>query len=193
METLEISKYVLAGMLIIAGILHFLKPKFYLKIMPDYLPAPLLLVILSGIAEIICGLLLVFPNTQTIGAYLTIALFVAVFPAEQLAADFLEKKGYKILVKNYRYQKAEIDIIASFENLIIIVEVKARGSDIFMEPQEAVTKKKIKSLVMAADFFMKDRNLDQEVRFDIIAVLPDERKKLQITHLEDAFQSFDAN
>lgn len=113
--------------------------------------------------------------------------------AEQLAADFLEKKGYKILVKNFRYQKAEIDIIASFENLIIIVEVKARGSDIFMEPQEAVTKKKIKSLVMAADFFMKDRNLDQEVRFDIIAVLPDVRKKLQITHLEDAFQSFDAN
>lgn len=113
--------------------------------------------------------------------------------AEQLAADFLEKKGYKILVTNFRYQKAEIDIIASFENLIIIVEVKARGSDIFMEPQEAVTKKKIKSLVMAADFFMKDRNLDQEVRFDIIAVLPDERKKLQITHLEDAFQSFDAN
>lgn len=113
--------------------------------------------------------------------------------AEQLAADFLEKKGYKILVKNFRYQKAEIDIIASFENLIIIVEVKARGSDIFMEPQEAVTKKKIKSLVMAADFFMKDRNLDQEVRFDIIAVLTDERKKLQITHLEDAFQSFDAN
>lgn len=113
--------------------------------------------------------------------------------AEQLAADFLEKKGYKILVKNFRYQKAEIDIIASFENVIIIVEVKARGSDIFMEPQEAVTKKKIKSLVMAADFFMKDRNLDQEVRFDIIAVLPDERKKLQITHLEDAFQSFDAN
>ena len=113
--------------------------------------------------------------------------------AEQLASDFLEKKGYKILVKNYRYQKAEIDIIASFENLIIIVEVKARGSDVFMEPQEAVTKKKIKSLVMAADFFMKDRNLDQEVRFDIIAVLPDERKKLQITHLEDAFQSFDAN
>ncbi|AZI33574.1 YraN family protein [Kaistella carnis] len=113
--------------------------------------------------------------------------------AEQLAADFLEKKGYKILVKNFRYQKAEIDIIASFENLIIIVEVKARGSDIFMEPQEAVTKKKIKSLVMATDFFMKDRNLDQEVRFDIIAVLPDERKKLQITHLEDAFQSFDAN
>ena len=113
--------------------------------------------------------------------------------AEQLAADFLEKAGYKILIKNFRYQKAEIDIIASFHNQIIIVEVKARGTDIFMEPQEAVTKTKIRSLVTAADFYMKDQNLDQEVRFDIIAVLPDERGKLKITHLEDAFQSFDAN
>lgn len=113
--------------------------------------------------------------------------------AEELAATFLEKKGYEILVKNFRYQRGEIDIIAEFNNQIIIVEVKARGSDIFMEPQEAVTKTKIKSLVMVADFFMKDRNLNQEVRFDIIAVLPDEKRKLQITHLEDAFQSFDAN
>ena len=113
--------------------------------------------------------------------------------AEELAASFLEEKGYKILVKNFRYQKGEIDIIAEFNKEIIIVEVKARGSDLFMEPQEAVTKKKIKSLVMVADFFMRDRNLDQEVRFDIIAVLPDHKGKLHITHLEDAFQSFDAN
>ena len=113
--------------------------------------------------------------------------------AEELAATFLEKKGYKILLKNYRYQKGEIDIIAEFGQDIIIVEVKARGSDLFMEPQEAVTKTKIKSLVMVADYFMKDNNLDKEVRFDIIAVLPDAKGKLQITHLEDAFQSFDAN
>ena len=113
--------------------------------------------------------------------------------AEELATSFLEKKGYKILLKNFRYQKAEIDIIAEFKNEIIIVEVKARGSDIFMEPQEAVTKTKIKSLVMAADFYMKDRNIDKEVRFDIIAVLRDEKGRLNITHLEDAFQSFDAN
>lgn len=113
--------------------------------------------------------------------------------AEDLAASFLEKKGYKILFKNFRYQKAEIDIIAEFNNEIIIVEVKARGSDIFMEPQEAVTKTKIKSIVMAADFYMKDRNIDKEVRFDIIAVLRDEKGRLNITHLEDAFQSFDAN
>lgn len=113
--------------------------------------------------------------------------------AEDLAAEFLTAKNYKILVRNFRYQKAEIDIIAEFENLIVVTEVKARGTDFFMEPQEAVTKKKIKSIVLCADFFMRERNIDKEVRFDIITVLPDQNGRLQITHIEDAFQSFDAN
>lgn len=113
--------------------------------------------------------------------------------AEEMAVDFLIQKKYKILLRNYRFQKAEIDIIASFDQQIIIVEVKARGSDIFMEPQEAVTKTKIKSLVKATDHFMESNNLDQEVRFDIIAVLPNSSGKLEITHLENAFESFDAN
>lgn len=113
--------------------------------------------------------------------------------AEELATSFLIRKGYKILENNFRHHKGEIDIIAEFQNQIIIAEVKARSSNIFMEPQEAVTKKKIKSLVAVANFFMKFRNLDQEVRFDIIAVQPDNSGILQITHLEDAFQSFHAN
>lgn len=90
---LEISKYILAFLLIMAGILHFIKPKFYMKIMPEYLPAHFLLVILSGIAEIVCGLLLLFPTTQNIGAYLTIALLVAVFPANiEMSRKYLVKK-----------------------------------------------------------------------------------------------------
>ncbi|SFI89453.1 putative endonuclease [Kaistella treverensis] len=113
--------------------------------------------------------------------------------AEELAADFLVEKGYKILQKNFRYQRAEIDIIAEFQNQIIVVEVKARGTDIFMAPEEAVTKTKIKLLVLAADHYLKQNNISQEVRFDIITVLPDDTGKLKITHLEDAFQSFDAN
>ncbi|MEC5158400.1 YraN family protein [Chryseobacterium sp. MP_3.2] len=113
--------------------------------------------------------------------------------AEDLATDFLARKQYKILGRNYRYQRAEIDIIAEFEGIVIIVEVKARGTDFFMEPQEAVTKGKIKSLVKCADYYMQSNEIDKEVRFDIITVVPDEHKKLQITHIEDAFQSFDAN
>lgn len=81
MDVMEFSRYIFAALLITAGILHFISPKFYLKIMPAYLPAPGLLVVLSGIAEIICGFLLLFSKTQTVGAYLTIALLIAVFPA----------------------------------------------------------------------------------------------------------------
>ena len=113
--------------------------------------------------------------------------------AEELAANFLVKKGYKILQKNFRYQRAEIDIIAEFQDQIIVVEVKARGTNIFMAPEEAVTKTKIKLLVLAANQYMKNNNISQEVRFDIITVLPDDTGKLKITHLEDAFKSFDAN
>lgn len=113
--------------------------------------------------------------------------------AENLAAEFLVAKNYKILARNFRYQRAEIDIIAEFENVIIIVEVKARSYDTLIEPQEAVTKKKIKSIVLCTDYFLSENKIDKEVRFDIITVLPDVTGKLQITHIENAFESFDAN
>lgn len=94
MNTLEISKFVLAFLLILAGILHFIMPKFYLKIMPSYLPGHYPLIILSGIAEIICGILLLFPGSQSVAAYLTIALLIAVFPAniEMSRKYYIKKK-----------------------------------------------------------------------------------------------------
>ena len=113
--------------------------------------------------------------------------------AEEMAAEFLIDLGYKILTRNYRFQKAEIDIIAVFNKEIIIVEVKARSSDVFLEPQEAVTKRKIKLVVMAANEFMRAGNRTENVRFDIISVLPDQKGNLEIEHILDAFQAFDAN
>ncbi|SHK24915.1 YraN family protein [Epilithonimonas mollis] len=111
--------------------------------------------------------------------------------AEDLAVDFLVKNKYKILVRNFRYLKAEVDIIAEFENQIIIVEVKARNTDAFLEPQDAVNKKKIKLLISAANYFIEENNVDKEVRFDIISVLPNKQKTLEIHHFIDAFQSFE--
>ncbi|MCU7617527.1 YraN family protein [Chryseobacterium sp. PBS4-4] len=113
--------------------------------------------------------------------------------AEGLAAEFLIKNGYKILIRNYRFQKAEIDIIAEKDNLIIITEVKARSTDAFMLPQEAVNKRKISLIVSAANHYLEEFNKNQEVRFDIISVLPDEKGKLIIEHIIDAFEAFDAN
>ncbi|MCQ4140284.1 MULTISPECIES: YraN family protein [Chryseobacterium] len=113
--------------------------------------------------------------------------------AEELAAEYLQKNGYKILVRNFRYQKAELDLVAEKDSLIVVVEVKARSTDVFNLPQEAVNKRKIKLIVSAANYFMEEYNKNQEVRFDIISVLPDENKNLMIEHIIDAFEAFDAN
>ncbi|MDQ1098211.1 MULTISPECIES: YraN family protein [Chryseobacterium] len=113
--------------------------------------------------------------------------------AENLAVEHLLRNGYRILSRNFRFQKAEIDIIAEKDDLIIIVEVKARSTDAFMLPQEAVKKSKIKLIVSAADHYLEEYNRDQEVRFDIITVLPDEQKNLVVEHIIHAFDAFDAN
>lgn len=113
--------------------------------------------------------------------------------AEDLAVEYLKRNGYKILIRNFRFKHNEIDIIAENDNLIIIVEVKARSTDVFLLPQEAVTKTKIKSIVSAANHYLEEFNKDQEARFDIISVLPDDNKNLIVNHIKDAFQAFDAN
>lgn len=113
--------------------------------------------------------------------------------AEVAAAKFLIKNGYQIIAQNYRYLKAEVDIIARLKNTIVIVEVKARSTDVFINPEEAVTKSKIKLLISAADHFVQDIKEDLEVRFDIISVLLEKDKSLKINHIPDAFHSFDGN
>lgn len=73
--------YVMGAFYVFAGANHFLSPDFYVQIMPPYLPWHLELVWLSGIAEIVCGIGVLFPQTRVMAAWATIALLVAVFPA----------------------------------------------------------------------------------------------------------------
>ncbi|OAQ40728.1 DoxX family protein [Pedobacter psychrophilus] len=73
---------------LIAGINHFVMPQFYMKIMPPYLPFPLTLIYLSGVLEIISGILLIINKTRKVGAWLIIGLLIAVFPANiQMSID----------------------------------------------------------------------------------------------------------
>lgn len=113
--------------------------------------------------------------------------------AEELAENFLQQKGYRILARNFRYEKAEIDLIAEYGEYLVVVEVKARATDAFMLPQEAVNKGKIRRVVLAANHYIEENGIDLETRFDVISVLPDASGKLEITHIENAFQAFDAN
>jgi len=77
----RILLYVMAAFYIAAGVNHFLSPDFYVAIMPPYLPRHLELVYLSGVAEIVCGVGLLIPRTRVLAAWATIALLVAIYPA----------------------------------------------------------------------------------------------------------------
>jgi uncharacterized membrane protein len=74
-------KILLAGFMIFAGVSHFVKPKTFVQIVPPYLPAPLALVYISGFFEVLGGLGLFVPQTQSLAAWGLIALFIAVLPA----------------------------------------------------------------------------------------------------------------
>ncbi len=108
---------------------------------------------------------------------------------EQKAADFLIKNGYKICFRNYMYLKAGIDIIARKSEELVIVEVKSRTSGFFEDISQAVPAKKIKLLVMAADHYVEDNNLDVEVRFDVITVIK-KGEVFELEHVENAFYHF---
>ena len=108
---------------------------------------------------------------------------------EELAVSFLEEKGYVIVARNFRYQKAEVDIIARKEGVLAVIEVKTRSSPNFGAPEDFVKRKQINSLVNAIDFFVTDHYLNVDVRFDIIAIVKGE-SGTEVQHFEDAFIYF---
>ncbi len=108
---------------------------------------------------------------------------------EQTAINYLLSKDYEIVEKNYRFQKAEIDIIAQKKDTLICVEVKTRSTAYFGNPQDFIDKKKIQLLVKAMDYYVIDKDLDVEVRFDIIAII-NQNNEMEIEHIEDAFLYF---
>ena len=77
---------------------------------------------------------------------------------EQLAIEYLLKKEYKILERNYRYKKAEVDILAQKEDELIVIEVKTRTSNYFGNPEEFVNYKKIKLLTEAVDNYINEKD-----------------------------------
>jgi len=108
---------------------------------------------------------------------------------EQLAVDFLLKNNYEIIERNYRFDKAEVDIIAKKNDILAIIEVKTRSTSDFGNPQDFVKPKQIQRLVKAVDEYVTTNDLDVEVRFDIIAIVK-EGNRYNIEHLENAFYHF---
>ena len=109
---------------------------------------------------------------------------------EQLATDYLIEKGYTILEQNWRNRFEEIDIIASKDQYLIIVEVKTRSNLHFGNPEDAVSLKKQRLLVNAAEVYINQKNSTLETRFDIISIVAHDENHA-ISHIMWAFSPFD--
>jgi len=105
---------------------------------------------------------------------------------EEIAVGYLRKKGYLILATNWRAGRNEIDIVARDKGTLVIVEVKSRRSNAFTEPEYAVNHDKQRALIRAANAYIFKNNIQDETRFDIIAIILKDDTP-QINHLVDAF------
>lgn len=103
---------------------------------------------------------------------------------EEQAIAYLRGKGYTILECNWRYKNLEIDIIASDGEFLAVVEVKTRKNADFGAPEVFVDRKKQKKIIRATHEYIKQKELEHEVRFDIISV---NNATGQIEHIERAY------
>jgi putative endonuclease len=109
---------------------------------------------------------------------------------EELAEQYLIRKGYTILEKNWKNRHEEIDIIARKEAWLVIVEVKSRSSKAFGQPYESVGIKKQRLLVNAAEAYIIKHNSQLETRFDVVSIIRNAGGH-EISHIERAFSPFD--
>lgn len=107
---------------------------------------------------------------------------------EQLAAEYLNQNGYKILKRRFRTRIGEIDIIAKDKDCLVFVEVKTRRNTFCGFPAEAVTWRKQQKIIKTALWFLKGiGNLDLKCRFDVIEILITSGSAIKYNHIKHAF------
>ncbi|MFY0651021.1 MAG: YraN family protein [Cyclobacteriaceae bacterium] len=103
--------------------------------------------------------------------------------AEQLAVEYYETKGFEVVERNYRWSRAEIDLIIMKPQLLVFVEVKYRTNMNYGNPEDFVSPNQQRSIIEAADDYIHAINWVKDIRFDIIAI----NRQNQLEHFEDAF------
>ena len=106
---------------------------------------------------------------------------------ENMACAWLETKGYSVLHRNWRYSHYEIDIIASRNNKLHFVEVKARYASPFGYPEDSVSKKKFKNLQRAADQYLFLNPGHKWIQYDILAITLHRDREPEYFLLEDVY------
>ena len=109
---------------------------------------------------------------------------------ERIAEQFLTKKGYKLVERNYRCAAGELDLIVLDQRVIVFVEVKTRTGMGYGTALEAVEARKQRKMIYAAQFFLNAKKLSQrEARFDVIGISWPGTEP-QVEHIENAFELF---
>lgn len=105
---------------------------------------------------------------------------------ENIAANYLAKKGYQIIDRNFRSCRGEIDIIAKKQELIVFAEVKNYAKSNWLNPRESINYKKKRNLLYTAQFYLLSRGYkDINCRFDLLVVVNSAYSKLDIEHIEN--------
>lgn len=106
---------------------------------------------------------------------------------ETAAVTWLENRGYCLLFRNWRYSHYEIDIVASFDNVLHFIEVKTRRSKKFGEPEESVTSKKIRHLMKAGEEFQYQYPQWKRVQYDVLSISIDTGNAAEFFFIEDVY------
>ncbi len=107
---------------------------------------------------------------------------------EEAAVHYLRSRGYKILERNFRCRAGEVDIIAEEKGDLVFVEVKARSSNRYGNPAEAVTPRKQRQISKAALCYLGDRNPGRAARFDVVTVQFSGDRVAAVEIIRDAFE-----
>ncbi len=106
---------------------------------------------------------------------------------ENIAAQYLQTRGYAICGRNFRYGKGEIDLIAEFQGEIVFVEVKTRRNRSYGLPREAITAHKVNMLRQTAMAYLVRLGVDVPCRFDVVEVTFSGDGSPHLNHLQNAF------
>jgi putative endonuclease len=109
--------------------------------------------------------------------------------AEEIAAAYLESKGWIVLDQNYFFERAEVDIVAYDQKCIVFLEVKSRSNTQYGHPEDFIDQKKINNIYKAAEAWMYERKMEgSPARFDVISIIQPDGGAPDIKHFEDAFR-----
>lgn len=107
--------------------------------------------------------------------------------AEDLAASHFLAQGYEIIARNWRHGRAEVDMILSYEGILVFVEVKARNRTDYGFPEQFVSEGQMRRILSAADAWLYNQPWPGPVRFDILAITIAPGTEPLIEHFADAF------